>query len=299
MFILICEISDFELVDQGRDDCFIRQNRRHDNHRACLGRNLFRQIDLGKQPRLERVRDVPVQHVDREVAGRNQSEERADDRDPNRGIPLQHGKHEQEQKECGQDRKGAEIHDAAAPFDRAQDVFADPGTITNFGFQPGQAVADEVVTDMRARVIFILSVRSLSHFQRSLCDFQLALFRAFADSFNDVSIAIAGREIHARIDCGWIFRQLRIDAADLFKKVFPIECRKQPHARDDVAHSHLGGSLAMMLFMDNLFERQSFFDELLVERFHHRHDGRVLIAQALNQLHDKGALWPLAPLREQ
>ena len=55
----------------------------------------------------------------------------------------------------------------------------------------------------------------------------------------------------------------------------------------------------MMLFVDNPFERQSFFGELLVERFHYRHDGRVLIAQALNQLHDKGALWPLAPLREQ
>src|SRR5438067_13430527 len=32
----------------------------------------------------------------------------------------------------------------------------------------------------------------------------------------------------------WIFRQLRIDATDLFKKVFPIERGKQPHARDDV-----------------------------------------------------------------
>src|SRR5438034_3522258 len=61
---------------------------------------------------------------------------------------------------------------------------------SNLGFQLGQAVGNEVITDVRARVIFILSLRSLSHLNRRLCDFQLALFRAFADSFNDVSIAI-------------------------------------------------------------------------------------------------------------
>ena len=46
MFILIGEISYFELVDQGLDGCFIEQDDWHYYHRARFRRNTFSEINL-------------------------------------------------------------------------------------------------------------------------------------------------------------------------------------------------------------------------------------------------------------
>ncbi len=102
-------------------------------------------------------------------------------------------------------------------------------------------------------------------------------------------VTIAGGKIHSRIHFGGVFRQLRIDQADRFKKIFPVQGREQAHARDDVADSDLRRGLALMLFADDLFDRETFFGKLFFYPLHGRHYCRILFAQALRELHHKGA----------
>ena len=128
----------------------------------------------------------------------------------------------------------------------------------------------------------------LSHVQGGPSDFGFALLRAFADPLDYVAVTIASAKVHSRIDAGGILRQLRIDQADCFKEIFPIQRRKQTHAGNDVADRHLGRSLPVMLCMHHLLDRETLFSELLVQPFDNRHDGGILFAQALRQLHNKG-----------
>ena len=179
-------------------------------------------------------------------------------------------------------------------LDRPSRPFAEARAIRSFRFQSRDPIGDQKVANVRMCSIFAGPARFLGQPQRPARDFSFALFRAFADALDGMPVTIARGKIHPGIHAGRVLRQFRIDQAYGLKKIFPVEVREQPHARDDVADRDLRGGLAVVLFMDDLFDRETFFGELFLQPFHDRHHSGILFAQALRKLDGKRAAERLA-----
>src|SRR4030095_1918440 len=72
---------------------------------------------------------------------------------------------------------------------------------------------------------------------------------------------------------------------------WPVECRKQFHARDDVANRHLRGGLPVMLRLYDLLDALILALHPTLNPFDEPRYVWVLIAQTLCQLHDEGAAY--------
>ena len=128
------------------------------------------------------------------------------------------------------------------------------------------------------------------HAQRRAGDLWLASFGSLAEPLDGVAIAIASRKIHPGINAGRIFAQLRIDQADGFKEILPVERREQTHAGDDVADRNLRRRLAAMLLVHGLFDRVALLAELFFQPAKNLHHRGVLLAQPLGELdHERPA----------
>src|SRR4030095_10341654 len=81
----------------------------------------------------------------------------------------------------------------------------------------------------------------------------------------------------------------RFGETDAFDEAAPVDRRKQPHARDNVADRHLRGGLALMLKLNNLLDALTLALRLALDPFDERQRVRVLVAQTLCQLNNERA----------
>ena len=91
------------------------------------------------------------------------------------------------------------------------------------------------------------------------------------------------------------FRQLAIDETYGFKKLAPIQRREQAHARNDVADRDLRPGLPAVFFLNDVVDRQVALVQLHLKPLNRRQNRRILLAQALRQLHDERAAECLSP----
>ncbi len=154
--------------------------------------------------------------------------------------------------------------------------------ITKFRFQECQAIIDEVIADVLVwtRLVFLFRCE----IDGCLCDLEFAGVSSLADPLDNVAVAVTRGKLHSRIHTGGIVSEQRLDQTDFFEKVVPVERREQAHTRDDVADRDLCCRLSLVFGMDDLFDARALFRELLFDPVHHRHYGRMLFAQALNEL---------------
>ena len=115
------------------------------------------------------------------------------------------------------------------------------------------------------------------------CDIELRAPRPTRECFDGMPVAVATREVHRReIAAG---AELRIDEAHTFEERGPVERGHQPHAGDDVAHRHGHCGLPLVLHQRDLVCGRPLRRKPLVQPRQRRSHRRVLIAQALDQLH--------------
>ena len=241
------------------------------------------------------MRDIPVEYADREIAGWNQGHQSGYYDHQQAWMRPQSVSNDYHQDQQGQQGQCAEISDGGVSLDRTPRFFLEARAVRNFRFKSRHAFGDQKVPNVCMRNVFAGVTCRFGHAQRGASDFRLTLFRPFADAFDDVPVAIARGKIHPRINARRILRQLRIDPAHGFEKIFPVQVREQAHAGDDVADGDLRGGLALVLFLHDLFDREPFFGELLLEPLHYRHHCRVLFTQALRELDDERAAERFAP----
>src|ERR1043165_1617558 len=138
-------------------------------------------------------------------------------------------------------------------------------------------------------------VRILCQINGAPRHFQLIAMRALGYALDDVTITVARGELHTRIRLRRVFAQDRINEAHVLEEVAPIQSREQAHARDDVADSDLRRRLSLMLKMHKLLWGTAALFKPLLEAVEDTYHNRVLIAQALNQMHDESPAKLLAP----
>src|SRR6266545_524902 len=102
--------------------------------------------------------------------------------------------------------------------------------------------------------VSIFANRLCRHANCGLSNLQLCCTRAFADSFNNMAIAISGGEFHPQVGINRVLAEQRIDEANALEEISPIKRREQTHAGDDVAYGNLSCSLTLVLEMNDLFD---------------------------------------------
>ena len=103
---------------------------------------------------------------------------------------------------------------------------------------------------------------------------------------NCAAIKIARREVHAReITAGL---QYLINQADRLEKLRPVHIRDQAHAGDDVAYGDIRRPLALMFVMHHLIGGGTLRHQLILQPSQSRGHSRILVTQALYDLHHKG-----------
>ena len=99
-----------------------------------------------------------------------------------------------------------------------------------------------------------------------------------------------------------VFAEDRVNEADAFEEVAPVERREQAHRSDDVSDRDLRGGLPLVLKMHDLLDTLALPPEPLFQPVEGGHHRRVLLAQALRELHDESVTHLLLlpeTLREQ
>ena len=106
--------------------------------------------------------------------------------------------------------------------------------------------------------------------------------------FDGVAIKIARPEIHVLEGASGL--ENVIDQADALEQLRPIDVGDEAHAGDDVAHRDAGGDLPLVLVADDGVGGRPPPGQLLVEPLQRRCNAGILIAQPMDQLHEK-TIW--------
>src|SRR5687767_6031489 len=104
-----------------------------------------------------------------------------------------------------------------------------------------------------------------------------------------MAITVARRKVHLRVCACRIGAKNWFGETDAFDEAAPVDRRKQPHARDDVAYRHLRGGLALMFKLNNLLDALTMALRLAIDPFDERRHVWVLVAQTPRQLNNEGA----------
>ncbi len=291
VLVLVGEVVDFQLLEQFFDRRVAGEEGRDDDHRAGVFGHALLRLHARQQARGEQVRHVPVEHAQREVAGRDEREQReAGEHGPARAAPVG-DEAERRDDERREEPERAEVEEGRVAQDRAHDALARARAVTEDLFEPDHVVADEVVADVRARGLRRRPRgRVGGQPQRAARHFQFVRAGALRDALDDVAVAVARVEVHARVDARRVFAEQRIDEAHRLEEVAPVERREQPHRGDDVADGDLGGGLPLVFEVDGLLGGEPALVQPALQPVEDGHERRVLVAQALRELDDEGAV---------
>jgi hypothetical protein len=131
-------------------------------------------------------------------------------------------------------------------------------------------------------------------------DFELREIRAAAELLDGVAVVIARREVHGREVRRLV--QFLVDETHALEELRPVDVGHQPHAGDDVAHGDVGGALAQVLFLEQALGGRALGFEPGLQPQQGRRRLRILVAQAMDQLHGecrRERRVPLLPFRQR
>ena len=109
---------------------------------------------------------------------------------------------------------------------------------------------------------------------------------AAGERLDGVPVEVSRREVHVRKP-GTRPEDL-VHQAEALHELRPVERGDQAHARDHVSDGHVHTGLPLVLPADGLLGRRALLREELVQPAEHGHGGRVLVAQALEELDPPG-----------
>ena len=148
-----------------------------------------------------------------------------------------------------------------------------------------QVVADVAVRAAHTRRAVQRMVRQLHHLARHLCLGNACQARAL---FHHVAVAVAGGEVHARVDTAGVLAQGGLHQALGFDKIAPVRSAEQAQAGNAVADADLVDGLALGFGLHHLLNGLTGFTQALLHPGQRQGQGRAMALQAARQLGDKG-----------
>ena len=302
----IRQVMHLEPLDLRRRLGGIGEQGRDDDEGPQRGRHALAQVEPRQDRRRKEARERTIHERDHQIGRGNerQTSEREQDRraDARGGGPDEEGR----QEACGEHGDRSEIGRNRRP-DEGPKPPAHRGTAEAEGLLEGRPpVTDEVVADVVVPgVVRPARVPHPGAFRverRRPRDVELGPTRAARELFDRVAIAVAGREVHRAVARGR--PEDAVDEADALEELRPVERRHQGHAQDHVAHRHVGGGLPLVLDPNDLVGRRPLGGQTLIQPQERGGDGRILIAQALDELdgergHERALAEPLQPDRRR
>jgi hypothetical protein len=108
------------------------------------------------------------------------------------------------------------------------------------------------------------------------------------DALDSVAVAVAGGEIHARIDVGRIVAKRLLDLRQRLDELAPVHRGEQPQAADAVAHRDLRRGLRLRLELHQLLDRLVAFAEMLLDPGQRQRKRSAAAMQPARQFGDEG-----------
>ena len=148
------------------------------------------------------------------------------------------------------------------------------------------ALANQVVPDVRRHVRSRgrRLARALDRLERN-ADLGFAGWRR--DFLDRLPHAIAAQEIHLRVDAGRVAPQRVVDQADRLDVLPPVDRRAQAETGDGVGHRRLAGGLLLLFQAHHVFGAERSPGDMRFERELQRRAPRVVLAHAMQELHDE------------
>jgi hypothetical protein len=157
---------------------------------------------------------------------------------------------------AGDDQHRAEINrkrETATEFagdeSRGQTHLGDP-------LQRRPALVDQVIADVSGGLARLTRGNHFAEFDRLAGNLEFTEMTALGDGFNGVAIAIAGGEIHRRINSRRLSAEDLLDNAHLLHELAPVHRAEKPQAGDAVADRNLVGGLVLVLRLNELLDGQ-------------------------------------------
>ena len=269
---------DLEALEVRGERLQAREHGRHDHQRAQLCWHAVAQLERGQDLGAEAARDACVRQrhrrldCDDDPAGCEGAE-----RPRTAACPGQRN-----QWPCEDDRRQQrDTCDVAADPHRGADPdWPGPhrGAVLDFRFERPATACDQQV----ARIALARRVATARGPHRAARNLDLCVFRATCEFLNRLPVAVARREVH--LPEAGVRPQDRIDEADAFEQVCPVDGGDRTHARDHVADGDARRALALVLVANDRVggragRRQAAFQPCECGRHL-----RVLVTQPLQQL---------------
>ena len=295
--LAVSQVVHFEAAHLCLDIRLARQERGDDDQCSQLGWDAAVEIEPRQGSRAEHVGDCPVDERDGKVGRRAEAEDR-DEQDPRAGSGADPGQKEGDGKdEGGDDRDRAEVAGEPGPHVGPSQPHVDRHANLELALEGGAAIRDQVIAGIlvagRARRVGIagsprrVGIAGSPRRVRGCCgpsrDLNLGQPGAPGQVLDGMPVAISGGEVHVPERAA--LAESFVDQADALDEGGPVEPRDEPHARDHVADRHVHRRLALVLQANRLLGRGPLARQELLQPAERGGDGRILVPQALEQLH--------------
>ena len=278
------QIVDFELLHLSLYRFDRRQNRRDGDQRAQGFRHAMAKIERRQQSGAKTAGDHLVDPADGQVQRRNEAQNAEQD-EKGRAHAAPRTQPEGKGQKAGRDHDaGAHV---AADAERAIKTLrprAPRRMKADLGRETGSPGGEQIVAGVAPARVGPAGIRPPSGgADRRLGDLKLGQRASARQFLNGAAIEIAGRKIHLRKSPARL--EHFIHQAEAFKQFGPIHVGNEPHAGDDVAHGDAAGDLPLVLIANHRVGGRRLAGQLVVEPGQGGRDARILIAQAMDQLH--------------
>ena len=282
------EVMDFELFDLVEQGRRTRQEHRHGDEGAQIGGHAARQFHPRQGLRRDRAGDDIIDYSRGQFAGRPEREKCTGQQGPT-GQPG--GEQKRRDQGQGKERDGSQIGGQPALPHPAQQPLPQLWTIAQRPFQRPARAADQAMSRITRAVCLAIGC----HAQGGVGDGEFIHCRAAGQFLDRGAIGVAGGEIH-RAEIAR-FLQARVDRADIFEEIGPVEFRDDPHRGDDVAHGDIGGALPVQHPRDDILDGRILTAEAIFEPAMQRRFRRIEATQAAGHLRRKDFIQRPAVMR--
>ena len=289
--IAIRQEAHFERLGQVVDALRAVEQRRHHHQRARLAGDAERIVHARQHARHDDQRDHPVDQRHRQLAGGEQQQQRQRQRLP----PAQAERLDGGVQRAGRQGQREQQHRAAVGRQRiaaeaALQRIAPRQPHPDRRFQALAARPDQVVADMAETLVAAGSGTGGGRQRDGLPgDLDLRRPRQPRHPLDRMAVAVAGGEVHLRMNAGRVAAQRLLDARQRLDEIAPVHRAEQAQAADAVGHRHLVGRLLLALGMHPLLDRRAAFAEALLQPGQRQRERRALALQPARELGHEGA----------
>ena len=289
--IAVAEVVHLEATDQCFGLVFAGQQHRHHDECAHARGHTIVEVEARQPHRAEHPGDHHVDEVDGEVGGRAEREDRDRDEPCPGGTSVARQQQRYGQRDRTQEHDRCEVAGRGVPHVRTPQPCRQRHVHVELSLEGEPPVGDQVVAGIvipggLGRFALDLLWDGVCQVECRSGNLDLGHRRAATEFLDGLAVAVARREVH--VAEGAARAKQRVDHADALDELSPIERGDQAHARDHIADRHVHGRLALVLESHRLVGGRALRHESILQPTEGRGDRRVLIAKALEELHERG-----------